>query len=83
MQTPSAPTEDTRPERIARFKKGGTNVGESLLRGDNQTTRQPTTGKTEIKGFGLTRQHSRNDNSQSVIDIDNTSSSDNRNDSVE
>jgi cold shock CspA family protein len=80
---PGTPTEDRRPERIARFKKNSINVGESLLRGENQTTRQPTTGNTEIKGIGLSRQHSRNDNSQSVIDIDNTSSSDNRNSSVD
>jgi cold shock CspA family protein len=59
MQTPSAPTEDTRPERIARFKKGGTNVGESLLRGENQTTRQPTTGKTEIKVGSSTSERKR------------------------
>merc|ERR1712046_527061 len=82
-QQPGTPTEDKRPERIARFKKNSINVGESLLRGENQTTRQPTTGNTEIKGFGLSRQHSRNDNSQSVIDIDNTSSSDNRNSSMD
>merc|ERR1711972_989330 len=83
QQQPGTPTEDKRPDRIARFKKNSINVGESLLRGENQTTRQPTTGNTEIKGFGLSRQHSRNDNSQSVIDIDNTSSSDNRNSSVD
>jgi len=59
MQTPSAPTEDTRPERIARFKKGGTNVGESLLRGENPTTRQPTTGKTEIKVGSSTSERKR------------------------
>lgn len=49
QQQPSTPTEDKRPERIARFKKNSINVGESLLRGENQTTRQPTTGNTEIK----------------------------------
>merc|ERR1712031_42455 len=48
-QQPGTPTEDKRPERIARFKKNSINVGESLLRGENQTTRQPTTGNTEIK----------------------------------
>lgn len=49
QQQPGTPTEDKRPERIARFKKNSINVGESLLRGENQTTRQPTTGNTEIK----------------------------------
>ena len=38
QQQLNTPKEDTRPERIARFKKTGTNVGESLLRGENQTT---------------------------------------------
>jgi len=59
MQQPSTPTEDTRPERIARFKKSSTNVGESLLRGENQTTRQPTTGKTEIKVGSSTSERKR------------------------
>lgn len=49
QQQPGTPTEDTRPERMQRFKKSSINVGESLLRGENQATRQPTTGNTEIK----------------------------------
>lgn len=59
QQQLNTPKEDTRPERIARFKKTGTNVGESLLRGENQTTRQPTTGKTEIKVGSSTSERKR------------------------
>ena len=39
QQQPGTPTEDKRPDRIARFKKNSINVGESLLRGENQTTK--------------------------------------------
>lgn len=67
--TPTTTT-DARPDRIARFKKTSI-TAESLLRTDSTTTRQPTTGNTECKGFQLLRQHSNNDNSTTLVDYDN------------
>jgi cold shock CspA family protein len=42
---------DSRPDRIARFKKTSI-TAESLLRTDSSATRQPTTGNTECKVSG-------------------------------
>jgi cold shock CspA family protein len=71
---PGTPTSDERPRR---FKKTSINVSESLLRSDNPATRQPAgpPNAADCKGFSmLMRQHSKNDNSTNLVDIDNTAS---------